>query len=133
VTVRSRVGFVAVAAVLTMAACGERTISIVVPDGNGTVPVVVPTATAPSAPTAAPLYVCTAVSLGATGQWAQAEEHWITDETKPGELQATFAFLQLGEDAGAIALDQYENKPIANDVATYNADLSGDGAYTVGC
>jgi hypothetical protein len=41
-------------------------------------------------------------------------------------------FLQLGEDAGAIALDQEANKPTVNDVATYAADLAGDSAYTIG-
>ena len=41
-------------------------------------------------------------------------------------------FLQLGEDAGAIALDQDANKPTMNAVATYAADLAGDSAYTIG-
>jgi hypothetical protein len=59
--------------------------------------------------------------------------HWITDETKPSDLAASMVFLQLGEDAGAIALDQDANKPTVHDVATYAADLAGDSAYTIGC
>ena len=47
-----------------------------------------------------------------------AERHWITDETKPSDLADSMIFLQLGEDAGALALDQDANKPTVNDVAT---------------
>jgi hypothetical protein len=95
----------------------------------------VPTAagTSSPAPVATPQYVCTAVHLGVTGQWSQAEEHWITNETRPDNLAATMAFLQLGEDAGAVALDQLQHLPMASDIVTYTTDLAGDGAYTVGC
>jgi hypothetical protein len=134
--VRSRVGFaavvVAVATFVGLAACGERTITITVPDGIGPAPA--NTAAAVATPALlAPQYVCIAMHLAASGQWQQAEMHWITNETKTSDFAGTMAFLQLGEDAGAIALDQYANKPIADDVATYNADLAGDGGYTAGC
>jgi hypothetical protein len=120
---------VAVLALAGLAGCGERTITITVPDNLGTAP----TADSTTAPQAAPQYVCTAMKLAAAGEWGSAESHWITDETQTTDLKATFAFLQLGEDAGAIALDQYSHLPLALDVATYDNDLAGDSAYTVGC
>lgn len=120
-----------VGALLGLAACGERTITITVPDNLGSAPTAAPAAS--SAPVAAPQYVCTAVKLGAAGEWGAAQTHWFTNETQTTNLQASSAFLQLEADTSAIALDQYAKKPTALDVATYQADLAGDAALTVGC
>ena len=117
--------------VVNWALTPSHSITITIPDISvPAAPISQPTV----APTAAPQYVCTAMHLGAAGNWSAAEEHWITNETKGGtDLQAVTAYLQLGEDAGAVALDQLEHKPTATDIATYNADLAGDSALTVGC
>jgi hypothetical protein len=100
-----------------------------------------PTVTSSTAPTAAPVsapfhsLACTAMQLGGQGEWEASEMHWISAETAASpDLQATFAFLQLGEDAANIALDQCMKKPArANDIATYHTDLDTYSRYVANC
>lgn len=94
-----------------------------------------PASTGVATPQAAPdPTVCNAALEASRGQWGQAEMHWITAETIPGaSLHTVFQYLQLGEDAGTVALDQAEGKPATNDIAVYNSDFAGDSPLTAGC
>jgi hypothetical protein len=78
---------------------------------------------------------CTAMGLASQGQWAQAETHWLSAEehAATGNYAAAMAYYLLVTDSGTIATDQLTGAPQAADVATYNRDLAGDGAYTAGC
>jgi hypothetical protein len=75
------------------------------------------------------------MQLAGQGEWAASEMHWISAETAASpDLQATFAFLQLGEDAANIALDQHMKKPtLASDLATYHTDLDTYSGYVANC
>jgi hypothetical protein len=104
-------------------------------------PAATPSSAAAPTPTAVPVsapfhaLACTAMQLAGQGEWAASEMHWISAETAASpDLQATFAFLQLGEDAANIALDQHMKKPtLASDLATYHTDLDTYSGYVANC
>lgn len=89
-------------------------------------------ATATAAPAQYP-FACAALTLASRGQWAQAQHRWLSAEQSASDGGALAAFMILGEDSGTLAGDQMMGHPQSADLATYQSDLSGDGAYTAGC
>jgi hypothetical protein len=77
------------------------------------------------------------MQLAGQDEWAASETHWISAEAAASpDLQTTVAFLQLGEDAANVALDQDLKKSsstLANDIATYHTDLASYRVYVAGC